>query len=299
MSPKKYSARVKTECAKAIKSTLAYRDFFKSQLTFYQICNFLVCAQNHKFTFALLEEVLEELVKKGEVKKKNNRGTFYSLTKITESVWVKRAKYSHNLIKRAEHIFDILAVVPWLKMLAVTGSVAAYSAKRADDVDIFIICGKKRVWITRFFVVLLLKVLNKYPGHDRAGYICPNIYVDESKMAWDKSKRNLYVAHEIAMMHPVVNRDNTYFRFMQENMWIKEYLGNFALEKCTIKQALLRHSPLIDLLEAVFRSIQRAYMKNKRTREIVEDVLIHFNKNDWTRQILDNYEKTIKKLRID
>src|SRR5690606_21059086 len=139
--------------------------------------------------------------------------------------------------KAARGVAEYLARVPWVQFIGVTGSVAACNALKKDDIDLIIICKKNRAWISRFFIVLILKALGVYPtGENREGKICPNIIIDTNSMAWDKDRQNLYVAHEIFRILPVFDRGDaepgqTYFDFFRENDWIWDFLDGKAVNK--------------------------------------------------------------------
>ena len=48
-------------------------------------------------------------------------------------------------------------------MVGVTGTLASYHFNsETDDVDLFIICSRNRLWITRLILVSIFKVLNVY-----------------------------------------------------------------------------------------------------------------------------------------
>lgn len=279
----------------AIKSTLAYSAIFKYPVSFYQLSTFLVKAKKH-FDYDFFKKSLRKLCKKGKVQTKNEK---YFLTGIKPLSWEIRKKNSEELLESNKNVFKTLAQIPWIKLLCVTGSVAAYNADKNDDVDIFIVAEKNRIWITRLFVVLTLKALGKYRAKDNySGKICPNLYVDETNMQWDYQNRNIYVAHEILMMQPWVNRDNCYFKFMEKNKWAFEFFNNIQMDTAAVAENKAKKKPsqIVDLIEKLAMRYQLDYMKSKQTTEVVKKGLIHFKSNDWSQRILDEYGKTIMEL---
>jgi hypothetical protein len=200
-------------CETAIYNTLAYRSIFKYPLTEYQLKSTLISTRRFKEQYFCDE--LARLVKKGVVK--THAGTYY-ISGYKPVDWDKRAKYSQKLISDAKEMAKMLGLIPWIKLVGITGAVAAYNADSEADIDFFIITAKNRIWISRLFVVLLLKALGKYrTDTSPKGKVCPNLYIDESKLNWPRDKRNLLVAHEIILMHPILSRGNTYFKFMKAN----------------------------------------------------------------------------------
>lgn len=275
-------------CSIAIKKTLAYRAIFKYPLSFHQLSTFLIA--NCHYDRKTIQKEVGKLIRKGFIKKKNGR---YMLSTTLKPIdWSFRFKHSRRLIKRNKRVFDTLKTIPWIRFIGVTGSAAACNAEKDTDVDIFIITQRRRLWLTRFFLFIFLKLLKKYPSQksDR-GKICPNILIDEEALTWPKEKQNVYIAHEIALMQPIFDRGNTYFKFLRANNWISDYLYNFKLDEIYLPPAPhgVGQSRFVDLLEKIFMFGQQMYMKKRRTTEIITKNFVHFNKNDSTQRILNSY----------
>ncbi|OGC57078.1 hypothetical protein A2976_01780 [candidate division WWE3 bacterium RIFCSPLOWO2_01_FULL_41_9] len=284
------NVKKRTVCAEAIQNTLAYRSIFKYSLSLYQLRTMLVCG--YGISDDVFSRELERMVRKGEVK---SRGGKYYSQGYRPVDWKLRAKNSKDLIDNSKHVFSVLKGIPWIKLAGVTGSVAAYSADKSADIDVFVVCTKNRVWITRFFTVILLKMIGKYRSDaEPAGRICPNIFVDENSIKWPKKRRNLYVAHEIVMMHPVVNKEDMYFKFIRANDWIFEFFRDFKIDvSVDYSESKSKQGAVINAVENMLRKYQMWYMKRKRTNEITERTYIHFNREDWSDKILAKYFKLI------
>ena len=276
-------------CDTAIKNTLAYRAIFKYPMSFYQLSTFLIT--DRVLDYEIFSKELSKLCKNRSVKVK---GSKYFLTGFKPVSWSLRIKQSQEQINKIMPIIKLLEIIPWIRLCAITGSAAAYNLSTKDDIDIFIITKPKRLWITRFFTVLLLKISGKYRSDESPwGKICPNIFLDETRMEWDKEKQNVYVAHEILMMHPVINREDVYFKFLNSNTWIYKYFANLVPEKgkFSVKnESKIARSKLIDFFEDSLRTLQYLYMRKKKTNEIIKKDFIHFNKADSTKNILNQYE---------
>jgi hypothetical protein len=190
----------------------------------------------------------------------------------------------------------ILIAVPWIKLLAVTGSAAAYNSDRDSDIDIFVIAKTHRLWLTRGFVAALLKTMGIYTQKDNeAGKVCPNLFIDEEAFSWSEKDRSIFTAHEIALMHPIIDRNQTYLKFLRANNWIKDHFANISVSNEEIKSKNSRNgSRLVNLLEKFAAYLQQSYMKKKITSEVIDKHLIHFRKNDNTNWILESYKKLSK-----
>jgi len=285
------------ECERDINRTLAYSSVFKCPLTKYQLYNFLI--SNQVYNPKYFETNLNRLVKDKIIKE--NKGRYYLFRSKTVN-WDKRYKISKNKIYKSKDVFKSLSKIPWIRMLAVTGSVSNYSASSNNDIDLFIITKNNRLWLTRFFVVLILKIYKKY-RLDSKNDLCPNLYLTESEMTWPNEDRNIYIAHSIITMQPIINKDSTYFRFLTKNFWIFDYFKHFSLstnENDFIKDLKLKHTKnhLFDLIETIFSAAQRIYMKSKITSEIISRHFVHFNKNDHSQKILYKYKKVLSNRKI-
>ncbi len=280
-------------CDKAILKTLAYSSVFNYPMSKFQIYKYLIT--KNKFSHEFFEKSLKRLVKMGHIKSKDSK---YYLPGMRPVSWNLRDKYSRDLMEENKIVFKLLKKIPWIKMLAVTGSVASNNAVKEDDIDVFIVAQKNRMWITRFFVYLILQSVNKYAfGENNKTKLCCNIFVDEENLEWDKKDKALYIAYEIASMHPIIDRDYTYFRFINKNKWIGDHFANFIMEEKIDKVSEQTiGSGLIDIFENLARKLQLNYMKNKKTSEVTTKTLIHFNKHDHSQKIMEDYKATVAKI---
>jgi hypothetical protein len=282
-------------CELAIKKTLAYRSIFKYPLSQYQLKTFLISGTGHKNK--VLNEAVEHLLNRGYIKETNNK---YFLPGIKTVGWEEKRKLTDKIVRKNSLILNTIGRIPWVRMVAITGSLAAYNPDDASDIDVFIISSKNRVWITRFFVTLILKILNKFPNTDgEKGKICTNLYMDTKDLSWNENKRNIFIAHDIVLMQPVVDKENTYLRFLNANKWVLNYFSQFPINRITVKTKMHHMSgPIVDFIEKKLMDMQINHMRGKLTTEIITRYLIHFNKNDNCSRILESYDKVLANRRI-
>ncbi len=261
---------------------LQYSNIFHYPLSFFQIAMYI----DEKIAYEDLQNSVKKLVQKKIVIKKGNA---YRLKGEKCVNWNQKQTQAKKLYKKYSKLLKGLERIPWIHMLALTGSLAASNPEDKDDVDIFIIAKKNRLWLTRFFVVMYLKIWGIYRTPEMpSGKICPNLLVSEKALAWPKEKQNAYVAAEIVRMQVVINRNNAYLRFLSQNKWINEFFPNFEFEEVGKLEGRLPN--VLDLFEIVFFFGQRVFMSPKITTEEVRKNFIHFNKYDKTEEILGKYE---------
>ncbi len=287
---------------RAILKTFAYRNVFSYPITFYQAFCFLnfeaLPEQDKPKTFEDFKDAFVSLVKNKKILFRDN---FFYTDKIDVLLRLEREKRSLDLTASAQKVANFLGLFPFIQLICLTGAVAAGNSPKEDDIDILIVAKKERLWLTRFVVVLALKLARIYrTDRHEAGKICPNIFIEDSSLEW-VGNRNIYTAHEIAMMKPLFDRGHFYLQFLSQNAWVTNYLGNLVFEAVQTPIQKANHgffNRALDHLEILLMKVQLWYMQNKKTVEVTTDKLIHFNRDDNTMRILERYKFECQKLGI-
>jgi len=270
-----------------ILNTLQYKKIFTQPLSLHQLIHF---GHGNFSNRDLLERSLEELILNKKIKTKDGR--FY-LNSSRVKNYQKRLSRSKEMYEELNLIKNIFEKIPFIRLIGISGSLASYNYdEETDDIDFFIVCDEGRLWVTRLISVLIFKLLNVYVNDEKSHLkICPNIYVSVNTMSWPVDKRNIYVAHEIAMLQPLVNKDNYYLKFLSANKWVKDYLPNFEFTEVENTNHKNHATSLLDLIDSFLMKSQKNAMKNFSGFEILEKDLIHFLKVDHSLRILDSYSK--------
>jgi hypothetical protein len=102
-------------------------------------------------------------------------------------------------------------------MVGVTGALAVDN-EAGPDMDYLIVTETGRLWLCRALVILLVR------WADRQGdLICPNFFLSERALTF--SERDLYTAHELVQMVPLVGPE-TYTAMRHANAWTAAFLPN-------------------------------------------------------------------------
>jgi predicted nucleotidyltransferase len=136
----------------------------------------------------------------------------------------KKIKLAKELVLK--HLFKFNNIL----MVGVTGSVAAENAKKNEDIDLLIICKGGTLWLTRLLVRIYIKI-NKIPhrkwGHkEKSNDFCFNLWLDENNLAIPKLKQNQKNAVDLIMMKVMLDRNNIYKKFIEQNDWAEKYVAN-------------------------------------------------------------------------
>ncbi len=278
-------------CEKAVYETLCYFGVFNYPVSLYRLCTFLISPIPYSASEVL--HSLELFQNEGLVRKDNG---LYILSHLDPVPVTDRVIFSDQSLKLVNFASSFLKKIPWILFIGVTGSVAAKNATLDDDIDILVITQDRRLWLSRFFVVGFLKILRLYRS-DKSfkNKICPNLFISQSAINWEHDK-NVYIAHDICSMVPILEREGVYFEFLTANKWVRTYYSNFlfGFEEKHIKQ-VKKSNILLDFFDRVFMKVQLLYMRGKITSEKVSPSIAHFNRDDSKPFVLSTFEQLINK----
>jgi len=156
------------------------------------------------------------------------RTTNYSYTlpqysmQIDNKLIMQNSCWSDWRIKTFQRYIEILKAFPLVRFVAITGASAMKGVRPHDDIDLCIVTKHKALWTSRFFVVILAKILKI---HTKFG-VCLNLFFDEADLKVQTHKQTSYVGHEILQMKPIIDKDNVYRQFLYENEWIYAFFPN-------------------------------------------------------------------------
>ncbi len=280
---------------KAIFKTLAYADIFDYPLKINEIHKWLI---GRKASLRQIKKVLESLSKKKKVKSKKD---YYFLFRRDDLVnkRKKREKQSVVYLRKAKLFAAILKVIPWIKLVGISGGLAMDNAKESDDIDLFIITSKNRLWISRILALGLLSLSGQRRkvtdnGRRIAGKLCVNILLEEDRL--EQSSKDIYLAHEVLQMRPLWQRDGIYQKYLEDNQWAFKFLPNWIgsserENKNSNTTYYILHTTIGDIFENLARKFQLWYMKLPKGMERIENGAVYFHPNDIRLKVLAALDK--------
>lgn len=143
----------------------------------------------------------------------------------------KRKENSERLWRPALRYGRQIARLPFIRMVAVTGSLAMNNTAGHADIDYLVVTEPGHLWLGRA-LVLILRRLALLEGIN----LCPNYLI--TRRALHFPDQNLYTAHELAQMIPVSGLD-IYEEIRKQNQWVKDYLPNAGGLPAIAKQVLI------------------------------------------------------------
>jgi hypothetical protein len=191
--------------------TLAYADIFDYPLTAPEVYRYLTSlnASPEEVNRVLTDKTLFAQVE-----------SYFVLRGREEIVETRRgrAEIADRLWPRAVRYGRILARLPFVRMVAITGSLAMKNTDEGKDVDYMIVTAPDHLWTCRALSLLVARFA-KLEGVS----LCPNYLVTTNAM--DLEERSLYVAHELAQMIPLSGME-IYREMWRLNSWVRDYLPN-------------------------------------------------------------------------
>lgn len=198
----------------AILAALAYSDIFDHPLTMDELHKFLVVPAT-KEEIAICISAMNKI---------HCHDGYYFLADRPEVVDIRRTRetISRKAFRRAKFYGRILGSLPFIRMVALTGSLAMLNLSKNRDMDFMLGAKPGHVWTARAFVLAFGRMARLF-----GDVICPNVIISEQKLAWEA--RNLYSAREFAQMIPISGLD-VFHQLLAANQWVHDILPNAPLE---------------------------------------------------------------------
>jgi hypothetical protein len=205
----------RAEIEQAIVNTVSYVDTFDYPLTTAEIHRYLI-------RLPLSSSKLQETLNKSALfpHRLRRMGKYYMLPGREDVVTVREERQlkAERLWPEAVHYGRQIARMPFVRMVAVTGSLAVNNVGPEEDIDYFIVTANDRLWLCRAFVILMVRWAAR-----RAITLCPNYFLAER--ALQLQTRNLYTAHELTQMVPLFGLP-VYYNLRRVNPWTFRFLPN-------------------------------------------------------------------------
>ncbi len=216
MTPEEVARRREIEAA--ILETVLYSDLFDYPLTCNEITHYLIRVEADEASVRACLDAPRYL--NGHLRQIDGYVAARRRKSIVDRRRARQAS-SARLWTRARRFAHVLAALPFVRMVGVTGALAMDNSTAGDDVDVLIVAACGRVWTARLFAVALV-----YAGKLFGDTLCPNYVIGEDALAIET--RDLFTAHEFAQMVPLYGLE-VYDRLRRANAWVYEYLPNAYL----------------------------------------------------------------------
>src|SRR6201996_1075233 len=245
-----------------ILETLAYFDLFDYPLSRAEIYLFM----KNKYNYEVFDEALQQLLSSGML---HQFDKFYTLRNDHYLVVRRTAgnKKAAELIKLAEKVGNLLIRFPYVRGIAISGSLSKNFADENSDIDLFIITAKNKLWIARTIMHCFKKLtflINK------EHLFCMNYYIDEEQL--EIAEKNLYTAIEVATLIPLQG-DTVFEKFYSSNSWTTAYLPTKTMRVASAKP----------VKKAFFKTLFEALFSNS-AGNVLDNTLMKITGARWTKK---------------
>jgi len=195
----------------AILQTVAYADVFDYPLTSAEIHRYLTGRRASRDD---VEQVLEE------ERLLSRAGNWYTLPGREQLATIRRRReqIAARMWAQASGYGRIIASLPFVRMLAVTGSLAMNNVENHPDIDYLIVTTSGRLWMVRAMALAVARMAAL-----QGVRLCPNYLVTVQSLVFEE--QTLYTAHELTQMIPLYGMD-VYMRIDSLNRWKEHFLPN-------------------------------------------------------------------------
>jgi predicted nucleotidyltransferase len=246
-----------------ILAALAYFDLFNYPLTMDDIYFFLPAKHNY-------EEIGSALYHLAAERQVFKFDKFYSLKNdrfLSERREEGNARAAEMMVA-ARKVGDLLIRFPYVRGIAISGSLSKNFADKDSDIDLFIITAKNRLWIARTLMHCFKKLTFLV---NKEHYFCMNYYIDEDDLSIHE--KNIYTATEIATLIPL-HGDAVFEHFYAANAWTRNFLPNKCLRLATarpVKRSLLKR-----FIEMLF---------NNHLGNVIDNLLLKITSKRWIKKM--------------
>lgn len=199
----------------AILAALAYSDVFNWPLSAAEIHSLLPARAEP----ADVAEGIATLTTAGRIAQIEDLFVLRGRTEIADDRR-RRELISARLWPTAIRYGRWIAAMPFVSMVAVSGSLAVNAAESDADIDFFVVTEDGRLWTTRALIVGVVRAA----AIDRfAATLCPNYLITASNV--ELAERDVFTARELAQLVPLYGGP-ALDQLLERNNWFREFLPN-------------------------------------------------------------------------
>jgi len=130
-----------------------------------------------------------------------------------------RERESRKLLRRWSGPLTLLTRLPFVRMVALSGSLAHLNGEADADLDVFVVTSPHRVWSVTVTALLIARLF----GWRKR--LCLN-YVVSERALW-VGPADLFSANQIVHLQPITG-EATYRKFLAANRFVERFYPNFV-----------------------------------------------------------------------
>ena len=215
----------------------------------------------------------------------------------------RRETRSRAFLSVHRPLLRLIAACPYVRLVALSGSIAHLNLEAGGDLDLFIVTRGRRVWSIAVLVVVLARLLG------RRRTLCANLIVSDEALTF--APTDLFTASQVIGLTPIAGAD-MFQRLLDANPFVGEYYPNFHAAdrasarlrrggrptwiKCTVETVLYLPSVLTEIL---CRSAYGRYLKRRSTRwespdqVVLGDCVLKLHTRSHRADVLERFEHAL------
>ena len=207
----------------------------------------------------------------------------------------RREALSRDLLQRDRRLIALVSRMPFVRMVAVSGSLAHLNAERSADLDLFVITAPHRVWSVTLSVLAFARLL----GWRKR--MCLNYVISEDALAI--APADLFSANQIIHLRPVAGHEG-FEDFISANPFVREFYPNFAVARSSRRDPISRTQdprPRTTLFEHASRWIYGRHLARKsaawqsRDQVRLEAECLKLHTSSHRLETLERYEVAVRR----
>jgi glycosyltransferase involved in cell wall biosynthesis len=217
----------------------------------------------------------------------------------------EREALTRVLLARNRVILSVLAELPFVRALVLSGGVAHLNPGPRPDVDLFVIAARGRAYTAYTMLFLATKLAGK------RRIICPNYVVDEGELAI-AYHRDLFTANQLRSARPFSGHAAYEALCLANEDWVRRFFPAFgphpASDSPSRVTSRLRSIGELALrpiaIERLTRAVWRLYLRRRaaafaRADTVLSDGILKLHLSDYRPRVLNRFGARLDKMRAE
>jgi hypothetical protein len=130
----------------------------------------------------------------------------------------RRERRSREFLHRHGRLLACICALPYVRMVALSGSIAHLNLDRDGDLDLFIVTRGPRAWSVTVAAIVLARLAG------RRRIVCANFTVSDAHLTFEP--QDLFTASQIIHLRPLIGHD-VFQRLLAQNSFVSRFYPNF------------------------------------------------------------------------
>jgi hypothetical protein len=209
---------------------------------------------------------------------------------------------SRRLLSDHARPLGLVLRMPFVRMVAISGSLAHLNADGGADLDLFVVAAPGRVWSVMVTTLIAARCLRFRDA------LCLNYVVSERALM--VSPADLFSANQIVHLQPLAGAD-VYARFVDENRFVERFYPNFRVRP--VVGPIVSGAWLVRALERVldwtaapiyeracrivygWHLRRRAHTWRSRDQVRIEPECLKLHTHSHRREVMEQFERALER----